>query len=79
MVYIKTNNSAHICATLCHSTISDSVPSILIIRYTNGNLIMWKEDQRFKNGNVNMTITMIFVSTCANNTSESSNDTYGQL
>jgi len=64
---------------MSHTTISDCSINLLIISETKENLIMQKEDQRFKNLNVIKTMKMLFVSTSANITSEPSSDTYSHL
>ena len=48
---------------------------LFITPYTKENLIMWKEDQRLKNLNVDTTTKMPHRSTSENITSESSSDT----
>jgi len=62
---------------MTHTTISDSVPKVFSLPHIlNKNLIIWKDDQRFKNMNVNMTMKMVLtLSASENTTSKSSSDT----
>ena len=74
-VYIKTNNSGKWSVHESYYYFQLCSKSLFITSYTNKKLIIWKDDQHFKNLNVNTTMKMSLVSISENITSESSSDT----